>query len=118
MHKHVQSMVQDHILNPRVQGSGCAQVLEVNALGSVQKQEVSRRQLLKSSGEGQTNHPHLTRVNCRGSSAPHRNRSQGQDRQDVTGGSRGLAGLRQRDVRRVDPSLWVTNSMPALLVGG
>ncbi|GJP53417.1 hypothetical protein CLOM_g12564, partial [Closterium sp. NIES-68] len=27
-----------------------------------------------------------------------------------------LSGLTQRDVRRIDPSLWVTNSMPAILV--
>eukprot|EP00271_Cylindrocystis_brebissonii_P007539 TRINITY_DN21103_c0_g1_i1.p1 TRINITY_DN21103_c0_g1~~TRINITY_DN21103_c0_g1_i1.p1 ORF type:complete len:623 (-),score=85.43 TRINITY_DN21103_c0_g1_i1:438-2306(-) len=50
------------------------QVLEVNLVGEVRKVEVSRRQLLKSSG------------------------------------------LRQRDVRRVDPLLWVTNSLPAILI--
>ena len=38
-------------MNPGVEGMGSGQVLEVNALGSVRKQEVSRRQLLKSSGE-------------------------------------------------------------------
>lgn len=28
------------------------------------------------------------------------------------------AGLRLRDIRSVDPSLWVTNSAPAILVSG
>lgn len=27
-----------------------------------------------------------------------------------------VAGLRLRDIRSVDPSLWVTNSVPAILV--
>ena len=65
-------------------------MLEVNALGSVQKQEVSRRQLLKSSGEGQTNQSQLTRVNCRGYSAPHRIRFQGWARCDRWQSGRGM----------------------------
>ncbi|XP_002970772.2 magnesium transporter MRS2-11, chloroplastic [Selaginella moellendorffii] len=50
------------------------EVLQVDPRGNVIKKEVSRRQLLKTSG------------------------------------------LRLRDIRSVDPSLWVTNSMPSLLV--
>eukprot|EP00850_Spirogloea_muscicola_P001892 SM000007S20852 [mRNA] locus=s7:526812:534390:- [translate_table: standard] len=50
------------------------QVLEINGTGRITKKDVTRRQLLKSSGLG------------------------------------------QRDLRRIDPSLWMTNSSPALLV--
>eukprot|EP01018_Ginkgo_biloba_P021642 Gb_25210 [translate_table: standard] len=50
------------------------EVIEVKPSGSTLKKDISRRQLLKSSG------------------------------------------LRLRDIRSIDPSLWVTNSMPSLLV--
>ncbi|GAQ92890.1 Magnesium transporters: CorA family [Klebsormidium nitens] len=50
------------------------QVLEINSAGKLKTRDISRRQLLRSTG------------------------------------------LRPRDVRRIDPLLWVTNSLPAILV--
>ncbi|KAJ7545881.1 hypothetical protein O6H91_08G014800 [Diphasiastrum complanatum] len=55
-------------------GEPVYEVLEVSLRGCITKKEISRRQLLKTSG------------------------------------------LRLRDIRSVDPSLWITNSVPALLV--
>ncbi|WMV55850.1 hypothetical protein MTR67_049235 [Solanum verrucosum] len=66
------------------------EVVEVKTCGTVAKRKINRRHLLKSSGlllMSLTGFPNMLKT-----------------------------GLRPRDIRSVDPSLWLTNSMPALLV--